>query len=115
MKELLLNALLPLGYPVRLQGTMSENEPYPPGFITVLTLGSPEAASYDNDTAATEWQYQVTFYSDDPALVATEAARIRATLKAAGFIPQGKGRDIPSDDPAYTGWTCDYYYLEMEE
>ena len=114
MKELLIQTLDILGYPVMLQGTLSDDAPYPDSFITFLTVDSFGTSAFDNETASTAWRYQVTFYSVDPALLATEAARIRATLKAAGFIPQGKGRDLPSDEPTHTGWTQDFYYLENE-
>ena len=114
MKELLQNTLAALGYPVILQGSLAENATYPKAFITFLTLGSPAAAEFDNETALTAWEYQVTFYADNPDTVKAEAVRIRNALKAAGFVPQGKGRDIPSDEPSYTGWTCDYYYLQLE-
>ena len=114
MKDLLIEKLSALGYPVILHGSMAEDEAFPDSFITFYTLDAPEAAAFDNDTALTVWQYQVNFYSNDPALVESEPKRIRAALKLAGFIPQGKGRDLPSDEPTHTGWTCDYYYLEIE-
>lgn len=114
MKELLINTLSALGYPVILHGSMAEDAAFPDSFITFLTLDAPEAAAFDNETALTEWQYQVNFYSNDPAKVESEPKKIRAALKAAGFIPQGKGRDLPSDEPTHTGWTADYYYIENE-
>lgn len=117
MKELLISVLEGLGYKnlVLLQGTLSDDEPYPEKFITFLTLDSPDIGHFDNESYGTAWAYQVANYANDPEVVKAEAARIRTALKAAGFIPQGKGRDIPSDEPTYTGWTNDYYYLEMEE
>lgn len=114
MKSLLIGTLEALGHPVILQGTIAPEEKLPQSFITFWTDDSFEAAAFDNETALTAWDYQVNFYSTDPALVETEAARIRAALKAAGFIPQGKGRDLPSDTPGWTGWTQDFYYLENE-
>lgn len=114
MKDLLIPALESLGYDVFLQGTLAEDSATPDHYITFLTISSNEASSFDNDTALTAWRYQIAFYSVDPALLATEAARIRATLKAAGFIPIGKGRDLPSGEPTHTGWTQDFYYLENE-
>ena len=32
--------------------------------------------------------------------------------KKAGFIPQGKGQDILSDEPTHTGWAMDFIYKE---
>ena len=114
MKNKLFNTLQPLGYPVYLHGAMLESEPYPDSFITIWTLDSESAADYDNENALTAWQFQVTFYSNSAAAIPAAFKTIRATLKAAGFIPQGKGRDLPSDQPTHTGWTCDFYILENE-
>ena len=115
MKRLLIETLEALGYPVYLQGTFAADEEYPDNFITILTLDSPDVAHFDNEPVGTEWSYQVVFYGNDPTVVEAEAKRIRLTLKAAGFIPQGKGRDIPSDEPTHTGWVNDYLYFESEE
>lgn len=115
MKQLLIDTITAAGYLCILQGSMSPDEPYPSEFVTFFTLSSDPAASFDNALHSTAWSYQVTYYSDDPAKVQTAPGTIRAALIAAGFIPQGKGRDIPSDVPTYTGWTCEYYYLETED
>lgn len=114
MKTLLIQTLETLGYPVILQGTIAETEPYPDDFITFWTADTSEAHAFDNDTALTSWLFYVNFYSTNPANVATESTRIRTTLKNAGFIPQGKGRDLPSDVQTHTGWTCEFYKLENE-
>lgn len=114
MKELLIDTLSSLGDPVILQGTLAEDAAFPPCLITFFTIGSPEAAAFDNDTALTAWEYQITVYADDPLVVKSKSEEIRAALKAAGFIPQGKGKDIPSGEPTHTGWTCNYIYLENE-
>ena len=113
MKSLLNNTLLKLGYPVYLQGTINANEAYPESFITFFTVYSQDAANYDDDTRAVQWRFQVAFYSANPNLVKSEPPKIRIALKAAGFIPLGRGRDIPSDVPSHTGWVQDYYALEM--
>lgn len=114
MKNKLYSTLQELGYPVYLQGAMLENEPYPDAFITFYTLDTESAADFDNESALTAWQFQVTFYSNSPAAIPVVFRSIRANLKQAGFIPVGKGRDLPSDQPTHTGWTCDFYILENE-
>ena len=114
MKTFLIETLETLGFPVILQGTIAENEPYPNDFITFFTTDTEENAAFDNETALTTWNFQIGFYSSNPAHVATESKRIRATLKNAGFIPQGKGYDIPSGVETHTGWICEFYYLENE-
>ena len=115
MKELLIEKLSELGYPVYLQGSLAENEQYPDSFITFLTLDSPDVAHYDDMAIGTAWEYQIAFYSNDPLLVASIPKVIKVKLKGAGFIPQGNGRDLPSDEPTHTGWVNNYIYLDMEE
>ena len=113
MKTLLIDTLEKLGYPVYLQGTMPEDEEYPASFITFFTLAGDDAAHFDNEPAGTAWSYQVIFYSSDPLLVASVPREIHSRLKAVGFIPQGRGRDIPSDEPTHTGCAMAFYYLEV--
>ena len=113
MKALLIETLEATSYPVYLQGTFAEDEAYPDSFITFFTLSSDDATHHDNEAIGTVWEYQVIFYSSDPRLVATVPNDIRNRLKAAGFIPRGRGRDIPSDEPSHTGWAMEYYYLEV--
>lgn len=114
MKSKLISVLEKLGYPVYLQDSLLDDEPYPDSFITFWTVDSDSAADFDNETACTAWLYSVANYSSSPANVEKMAHDIRTALKAAGFIPQGKGRDLPSDQPTHTGWVCEYYYLEYE-
>lgn len=113
MKTLLIETLEALGYPVYLQGTIGEDEAYPASFITFFTLSGDDAAHFDNEPVGTAWEYQVIFYSTDPRLVASVPRDIYNGLRAVGFIPQGRGRDIPSDDPTHTGHAMEFYYLEV--
>lgn len=113
MKDLIINTLEALGYPVMLQGSIAEDEPYPESFITFFTTDSTEQDFLDGLPHVTQWHYTVIFYTSDPALMSTVPTQIYNTMKAAGFIPQGKGRDIPSDEPTHTGWVNEYLYLEI--
>lgn len=112
MKTLLITTLEKLGYPVFLQGQADEHEEYSESYITFLTIDSPDNSHFDNMTTSWAWRFQVTFYSVNPALVETVPNEIRAAMKEAGFIPDGKGRDLPGDDDEHTGWTQDYYKIE---
>lgn len=113
MRDLIKNTLLPLGYgePI-LQGSMADDEPYPESFITYQIIGSPEQDFFDGVPNGTQWRFNIFFYTSDPALLSTEPTRIYNAMKAAGFIPQGKGFDIPSDEPTHIGWQNEYIYLQ---
>nr|DAW56641.1 MAG TPA: hypothetical protein [Bacteriophage sp.] len=112
MKQDLINELSKFGYPVFLQGSLNEDDAYPDSFITFWTDDVTDEAHYDDDATAWAWDFSVIFYSNDPVLVNSKPEEIRKALKAAGFIPQGKGRDIPSDEPSHTGWAMDFYKFE---
>lgn len=114
MKQKLINELEKFGYPVFLQGSLNENEAYPDTFITFWTEDIPDRSHYDDETTSYDWIFSVNFYSNDPTLVNSKPDEIRVALKNAGFVPQGKGRDLPSDEPTHTGWGQDYYYIENE-
>ena len=112
MKDLIITTLEALGYEVSLQGTMPEDEPYPESFITFQIIGSPEQDFFDGVPMGTRWEIQVFFYTSNPALMSTVPTEIYNAMKAVGFIPQGKGFDIPSDEPTHTGWVNTYLYLQ---
>lgn len=113
VKNFLINTLeSSFNYPVYVQGTIDENEEYPGSFITVWTSDTADNAHYDNETTSVDWYFNVIFYSDSPALIESEPPKIIAALKAAHFIPQGKGHDIPSDTPTHTGWVIEFIYKE---
>ena len=97
---------------VYLQGTIEEDAAYPATFVTFRTDYTDDAAFYDNDAHSSEWHFNVIFYSSEQNLVDTKPAEIIAALKAAGFIPQSRGRDIPSDVESRTGWAMDFIYKQ---
>ena len=97
---------------VYLQGTMNPNEEYPADFVTFWTPSTDDAAHYDNAVAAVDWTFYVVYYNSDPTQVNTKPFEIAADLKAAGFVQQGKGSDILSDEPTHTGWAMDFVYTE---
>lgn len=115
VKALLTNMLDSLGYPVFLQGSILPEQEYPDSFITFFTLSSDDKEHFDNEVSAWSWLFQVAFYSADPELVESVPATIRKTLKNAGFIPQGKGIDILSDEPTHTGWVQEFYFIERND
>lgn len=103
MKDLLISTLEPLGFPIRLQGSLGENEQYPESFFTFWNNDTLGDEFYDNDEHSYIWDFDLNFYSSDPALVNTKLIEAKALLKAKGFIVAGKGYDVPSDEPTHTG------------
>lgn len=114
VKTKLISILEEIQKPVILQGSMAENAAYPDSFITFFVSNTEDNAHYDNDTKKWAWDIQIVNYSNNPLTVAEQAEQIRKRLKEAGFIPQGKGYDIASNEPTHTGWANDYFYIENE-
>lgn len=114
VKDFLIEQLETFNIPVILQGAIAPGVAYPKEFITFQTMPSDTPQSYDNDNGVTVWTFNVNYYSNNPDDVAEMSQRIYNTLKSAGFIPQGKGHDVLSDDVNFTGWGFDFDYIESE-
>lgn len=116
MKDLLITTLeIICPGNVFLQGTFAENETYPESFITIWTDSTNDDSHYDNNVHSIDWYFTVIFYSSNPAEIQSVPGQIISALKAEGFIPQGKGFDIPSDRPTHTGWTMEFVIEEIIE
>lgn len=113
MEDRLIEILEGLGYPVFLQGSLLPDEPYPDSFFTYWNDSTGGQSFYDNDENSITWTYSVNFYSIDPKLVNTKLLEIKPLLKQAGFIVNGAGYSVISDEITHTGRGIDVYYLEV--
>ena len=106
----LIETLETLGYPVKKQGSLLPDEPYPNHFFTYWNNSADGSSYYSNDEGAVIWNYSVNFYSvDDPNSKLMEA---KALLKKAGFIVAGAGYDLVSDEATHTGRGITAVYRE---
>ena len=112
MKQELINLLKTFGYPVRLQGTLTQNEIYPQSFFTYWNDDTTDGSHYDNDAINYIWEFTIYFYSTNPTLVNTVLLEVKALLKSNGWIVGGKGYDVPSDEATHTGRAIDVLYIE---
>lgn len=103
MKDLLIQTIQEMGYPIFLQGSLGADEPYPESFFTFWNNDVPGNEFYDNEEHSYVWDFDLNFYSSDPTLVNTKLLEAKALLKAKGFIVTGKGYDVRSDEPTHTG------------
>ena len=99
---------------VYLQGSMNPDKAYPAEFVTFFVNYTDDISHYDNAVHIVGWHFAVIYYSNDPTLTNTKPFKIAAALKAAGFVQQGKGSDILSDEPDFTGWAMDFIYPEKQ-
>lgn len=103
MEALLIKALEPLGYPVKLQGSLLPKERYPKHFFTYWNDSADGSSFYSNKEGAIVWAYSLNFYSVDPLLVNSMLLTAKTLLKEAGFIVHGAGYSVASDEPTHTG------------
>lgn len=97
-----------------LQGTLGADVAYPDSFVTFWLSGSDDDAHYNNDVLSVTWSLDVFYYSNSAKNVNTVPQTIRAALKQAGFVPQGKGQDLLSDEPTHTGWQMNFLFKDYE-
>ena len=103
MEDSLISVLETLGYPVYLQGSLLSDEAYPTSFFTFWNDNTTGLSHYDNKENAIEWAYSVNFYSVDPTLVNSKLLDAKQLLEAAGWVVDGAGYSIMSDEPTHTG------------
>lgn len=113
MEDLLIEILSEFGHPVRLQGSLLEDEPYPDHFFTFWNNDSNSEGFYDNNESQIIYDYDVNFYSISPELVYTVLREAKKKLKAHGFIVSGDGYGVMSDEPTHDGRGMNVQYLKQ--
>lgn len=112
MEDELITILSTFKYPVRRQGSLSDEEHYPDHFFTFWNNDSNDHAHYNNTEYGTVWDFDVNFYSIDPEMTYSILSQAKAALKAAGWIISGQGYDVASDEPTHTGRGMNATYLQ---
>ncbi len=85
MEDKLIEILESYGYPVRRQGSLAENEEYPDDFFTFWNADSYDSSRYDGKTCGIVWDFDVNFYSSNPAHTYFVLESARKKLKSRGF------------------------------
>lgn len=113
VKQLLIDTLEnAFNYPVILQGSLSEDDEYDDSFFTFFNNDTIDDAFFDNNETQTIWDFDLNFYSNDPTLVNSVLVEAKALLKAQGFIIDGVGYDVLSDEPTHTGRGINVTYIQ---
>lgn len=111
MEDLLIETLESFGYPVKLQGSLLPDEPYPDHFFTFWNNTSYGQSYYDDDEKSTVYSYDVNFYSTNPEWVYSKLRGAKAALKKAGFIVSGDGYSVASDELTHDGRGMNVLFL----
>lgn len=115
VKMLFINTLKDaFDYPVILQGSLSTEDAYPESFFTFWNNTTNDEAFFDNEETQIIWDFDLNFYSTDPNLVNTVLLTAKQALKAVGFIPDGVGYDVLSDEHTHTGRGINLLYLDRK-
>ena len=113
MIDSLIELLESFGYDVFRQGSLTENDPYPDTFITFWNPDTPFHSFYDNEEYGQIWTVNVYVYSNDPEVTYSLIDSIRMLLKRNGWIINGAGYDVTSDEPTHTGRGLDVQYIDF--
>lgn len=113
MEDELIYLLSTFGYPVKRQGSLSDQDNYPDHFFTFWNNDSDDHSHYDNSEYGTSWDFDINFYSIDPEKAYSILDSARDLLKSHGWIISGKGRDVMSDEPTHTGRGMEALYLQV--
>lgn len=112
MIEKLLSILEQFGFPVYRQGSMNDDDQYPPSFFTYWNFETPEDSHYDNDAARAVWGFWVYFYTDNPEIIDTKLFEAANALKNSGWVVDGRGQDVASDEPTHCGRMITCRFIE---
>ena len=113
VKSLLIDTLTEeFNLPVILQGSLSNDDAYPDAFFTFWNNDTTDNAFFDNAETQVIWDFDLNYYSNDPASVNSVLLEAKQLLKAIGFIPDGSGYDVLSDEPTHTGRGINLLFIE---
>lgn len=112
VKEKLIATLESFGYQVILQGSLQQDQPYPKHFFSFYNNNTYSTTFYSNSEKAVLWDFDVNFYSVDPVKTNSMLMEAKVKMSTAGFIIDGKGHDLISDEPSHTGRGITVLYVE---
>ncbi len=110
-EDILIETLETFGFPVRLQGSLSEEENYPNDFFTFWNNDSSGESFYDNEEKSTSFDYDVNFYSTNPEKVYRILREAKQKLLEKNFIISGDGHSVASDELTHTGRGMNILFL----
>lgn len=113
MEDLIISTLSVLGYPVFLQGSLLDNQPYPDSFFTFWNDAADAQSFHDDEESTVMWEYSINFYSTDPLKVNSALLDAKKLLRQQDFAIAGAGYDVASDEPTHTGRGISAKYLQI--
>ena len=102
------------GVPIRLQGSFLEDEPYPTSFFTFFENESSSFSFYDDDETRIAWYFSLNAYSTSANTANAMLKKAKKALKVDGWIIDGGGYDVLSDEITHTGRGIMVIYVTRE-
>ena len=112
MKDKLIEVLEVFELPIYQQGSLGRDQAYPDSFFTFWNRSSQGVELYDNDEHSYLWDFDLNYYTNDPATLNTKLLEAKQKLKEHGFIVFGKGYDVMSDEKSHVGRGINVKILE---
>ena len=98
--------------PIFRQGSLGEEEDYPPTFLTFWNSAETELTAYNNDTGTVVWRFDVNAYSTSASTVYSLTSSLRNALKKAGWQTPDRGHDVGSDEITHVGRGISVTFIE---
>lgn len=95
------------------QGSFADDEEMPGSFFTFWNADTPERGYFDNKANCAVWYWYVYFYTNEPSLLYSKLDEFIKLCKGAGFIVEGRGKDIASGQVDYLGRYVQIKYVEQ--
>lgn len=115
LEDKLIELLQGFGFPVFRQGSIADDEPYPPTFFTFWCNDEVENSAYDNETQSVYYDFDINVYSVDVQQVYSLLHEARKKLKENGFVIIRRGYDVGSDEASHTGRGMNVAYINTEK
>jgi hypothetical protein len=102
-----------IGLPYSRQGSYEVDEKLPPSFFTFWNKDSEFDSWYGNTPYKIKWTWNIFFYTNEPDLIYSKLNEFVEKAIEKGFLVNGLGRDLPSDEPNYYGRYVEVSFIEM--
>lgn len=95
------------------QGSYEIDEELPESFFTFWNKSSEFENYYNNRPSSCNWDWNVFFYTKNPAEIYEGLNKFIKKAEEKGFIVEDAGKDIQTDEPNYFGRYTTVTFIEI--
>lgn len=92
-----------IGLPYFRQGSFSETDKLPDSFFTFWNVATLDNSYYNNNNIRTIYEWAIYFYTNNANIIYSKMNEFINLAKENGFIIDGNGNDINSNEVNYFG------------